>query len=390
MKKKIALALTCVALILIIVQLSRSKSIKKVVPDVSVEFHETADYYKDEVYKFKLSDFDYETKDCLLSDLVENFAYTKLDNENKDALLNGRAFPYCTESYIGMISDDLPYKLFDKATGKFLRNIGSIGQGPAEYPFISDAVIDEKNERIYITCSQMKPGILEYNLAGEFLEKIDISFIKDRKIKFTVNDSIITAFIMTFNGDTHGVVSFDKKGNIISSAPAKVFMQGNYDLEVFINTNTPFTGYSHVASCVYYNYDSTTHELVPAFAFDKTKFGYIYVSELNNCFFFSVEKIEKERYASSHIILYDKKTEKGNQVNLVNDYLGGIPFTIYSFKNGIYQERMTASDFREKAEQALKKNKLSEEKRKHLSNLVNSMSDDDNDIVFYGPLKKQE
>ena len=38
---------------------------------------------------------------------------------------------------------ETPFKLFDRATGKFLRNIGNIGRGPGEYRYISMAQIDE-------------------------------------------------------------------------------------------------------------------------------------------------------------------------------------------------------------------------------------------------------
>lgn len=391
-KKVIFLTLIFVSLVIGITILIRNKSITKNASnnDIPEEFKETVDYYREDVCKLKPEDFESETKDLLLSSLIENISVVKLDNENKEALLNGRSFPYITESYIGMNSDDLPYKLYDKATGKFLRNIGNIGQGPAEYPFISDAVIDEKNDRIYITCSQMKHGILEYNIHGDFLGKIDISFINDRKIKFTVNDSIITAFIMTFDGDKYGVVSFDKKGNLISSAPAKVFMEGNYDLEVFIETNTPSTGYSHVASTVYYNYDSSKHELIPAFAIERGKFPYVHIHELNHFYLLSINILNKEkrRFISDHTVLYNKKEKKGYPVRLINDFLGGIPFRADCFDNGMYIDKMNASDFREKAKEALKRNKLTNEKKKFLSDLVDSMTDDDNDIIFYSILKE--
>lgn len=353
------------------------------------EFKEIADYYKEAVHKFQPSDFDSEPVDLFLSSIVEDVFIIKLDNENEDALLNGRAFPFLTESYIGITSDELPYKLYDKSTGRFLRNIGKIGEGPGEYSYIYNAVIDEKNNRIYI--NSIEPGILVYNLDGEFLEKINIPGITGtRKTRFTVNDSIINAFIMTFDGDKNAVITFNTKGDSISSAPAKVFMTGNYNPEVFIQTNTANPGYRHTASAVYFNYDPIKKELVPAFAFDKNKFTYVYISELPNFYFFDVSVFNKEKtyYITDHVVYYDKKSQKGQPANLINDFIGEIPFSQYSFSNGKYIERITASDFREKAKNAIKKNKLSEMKKKYLSDLMNSMTDDDNDIILYGELKK--
>lgn len=358
--------------------------------DKPIEVKEAADYYRDDIYKFKPADFESKSEDLFLSSIVENFSIIKLDNENENALLNERAFPYITQSYIGMISDDLPFKLFNKTTGKFLGNIGKIGEGPEEYYFISDVVIDEINDRIYIYCV-MRSYILEYNLNGEYLGKIDIPGINGiRKFKFTISDNIITAFIMTYDNDKNAVISFTPKGDSISSAPAKVFMPEDTNMEIFIQTNTPLTGYSHTASSVYYNYDPDKKELIPAFAFDKTKFSYVYVQELNDFYLFDVNELNKGKgyYTTDHIIMYDKKKKIGKTVNLVNDYMGGISFSKGFYSNGIYHERMTASDFRDSIKTALKKNKLTDEKRKYLSDLVKSMTDDDNDIIFYGTLKK--
>lgn len=119
----------------------------------------------------------------------------------------------------------------------------------------------------------------------------------------------------------------------------------------------------------------------------------VYVSELPNFYFFDVCVLNKEKtsYITNQVVLYDKKSKKGQPANLINDFMGEIPFSQYSFSNGKYAERMTASDFREKAKKAkkaIKNNKLSDMKRKNLSELMNSMTDDDNDIIFYGELKK--
>lgn len=361
------------------------------VDDAPREFKEIADYYKEEVHKFQPSDFDSEPVDLLLSSIVEEVFIVKLDNENEDALLNGRAFPFLTDSYIGMKSDDLPYKLYDKATGKFLRNIGRKGEGPGEYRSVYDVVIDEKNNRIYLNDFGRYTGILVYNLDGDFLEKINIPGITDRrKVRFTVNDSIINAFIMTFEGDKNAVVTFTTKGDSISSVPAKVFTPASYDHEVFIQTNTPNTGYRHTTSAVYFNYDPIKKELVPIFAFDRNKFTSVFTGELPNFYFFTIQVLNKEKtyYIADHIVLYDKKSKKSQPVNLINDFMGEIPFSQLSFSNGKYIERMTASDFREKAKKALKNNRLSDVKRKHLSELMNSMTDEDNDIILYGELKK--
>ena len=53
--------------------------------------------------------------------------------------------------------------------GKFLRSIGSRGQGPGEYAVIHHCALDEKNKRLFITTSTLK--IIVYDLNGNFLKE---------------------------------------------------------------------------------------------------------------------------------------------------------------------------------------------------------------------------
>ena len=67
--------------------------------------------------------------------------------------------------------------------GKFIRTIGSKGQGPGEYLGISRIALDEKNRRLFINSS---PKILSYDLTGNFLKEkqlsvnvVDINYINE-------------------------------------------------------------------------------------------------------------------------------------------------------------------------------------------------------------------
>ena len=77
--------------------------------------------------------------------------------------------------------------VFDK-DGKFVRSIGSRGQGPGEYNFIMSMALDEKNERLFVVSSG--PGkILCYDFNGKILKEfstnsilgyvIDINYVND-------------------------------------------------------------------------------------------------------------------------------------------------------------------------------------------------------------------
>ena len=58
--------------------------------------------------------------------------------------------------------------VFNK-TGKFIRSIGSQGQGPREYTYIHNLALDEKNQRLFISSANRK--IISYDLNGNFLKE---------------------------------------------------------------------------------------------------------------------------------------------------------------------------------------------------------------------------
>ena len=61
-------------------------------------------------------------------------------------------------------------------TGKFLNNIGSIGQGPGEYTTYSTFLVDEDKKEVYIIANTN--GVLAYDFEGNFKRKIvDIQMI---------------------------------------------------------------------------------------------------------------------------------------------------------------------------------------------------------------------
>ena len=94
-------------------------------------------------------------EDILLSDWVGEPEFIALDSSDPEALIDGGEITV-SDSYIGIYSPmEKPFKLFDRATGKFLRNIGNIGRGPGEYTGISFAQIDENGGKVWISTGRI-------------------------------------------------------------------------------------------------------------------------------------------------------------------------------------------------------------------------------------------
>src|SRR5680860_1015857 len=64
-------------------------------------------------------------------------------------------------------SNDGDIFVFDRKTGKALRKINRKGKGPEEYSHLTDIVLDEENNELFINCFSMKK-ILVYDLFGNF------------------------------------------------------------------------------------------------------------------------------------------------------------------------------------------------------------------------------
>ena len=69
-----------------------------------------------------------------LNDLGETFTYIPLETVDESLIkLASTSNMKVTERYIFIADNGNPILCFDRKTGKYLRNIGGVGQGPKEY-----------------------------------------------------------------------------------------------------------------------------------------------------------------------------------------------------------------------------------------------------------------
>ena len=123
-----------------------------------------------------------------ISEFAENLVYVPLETSSASTL--GRIFDAkFTKDYI-FIHHDGPLAQFDRS-GKFIRNIGTIGRGPAEYLLIRSFSIDEAKELIYIQ-SNWTREILVFSFKGEFVKSIELN-LDDRAIVWS-RDSLFMCF----------------------------------------------------------------------------------------------------------------------------------------------------------------------------------------------------
>ena len=125
------------------------------------------------MHQGELATIDVETalqnpQELLLTDLGEKLTYVPLETLDESLVkLESKSDLIVTDEYIFVGELGRPLLCFDRSTGKFLRNIGSVGQGPGEYSGSTDAQVDAEAKRIYFAIKGSQYQCYDYK--GNFL-----------------------------------------------------------------------------------------------------------------------------------------------------------------------------------------------------------------------------
>ena len=340
-----------------------------------------------------------------LSFFAEQFEIIKLDD--RDEALVKEAGLTISDNYLmtqcGYPAS--PFKLFDR-TGKYITDIGAIGQGPGEYNMIYGSQIDEANDRIYLLPWQSSQ-LLVYDLKGKVLDPIPL-IQRCHKAKFYVDTKgkTVSVVLLPFPGTESVAWTQDLEGKMISSVPTgHLGVPFDYSNEVSANFNIPGTFDVNVLSIVptridtLYRYDYTNNRLCPTFTlnFPNTDnvpwHGYVewpgyFVGDYSE----PPIEVAPNQWSNGKTYYYivDKNTGKGSFFTLYNDYFGDqeIGWQTYAFNNGYYSRNIEPGNLLTDIENLLKNQSLSDEMRKKLTDLQGTIGENDNNYVFIARLKQ--
>lgn len=296
----------------------------------------------------------------------------------------------------------MPCKLFDK-TGRYIADIGAIGQGPGEYNMIYSMQIDEAGQRIYLLPWQ-SDKILVYTLDGEVLEPIRLPYAANKGI-FHVEGDRVTVGILPFPEIPSVVWTQSLTGEVVYEIPAShLEMEFDFSNEIESKQNTTAMDLAfwfwpaRVDSL--YHIDKKMGTLVPRFTanFKENKVKPHSYVEWPNYFAGNTstivtitdgEGVRQEGEKPAYYIV-DKETLRGAFFRIENDFMGGedMDFPIYQFNHGYYSRNMDPGNLEEWIEKCLKSETLTEAMRTKLTDILQAIGPDDNNYVVYAKMKQ--
>ena len=113
-------------------------------------------------------DLENSRKKVSLSDITEEVKNIHLELTEHSLISDLVTRVIYTDDYIFLIDRKNPTPIMFDGNGKFLRTIGSMGQGPGEFTGLIDIAADFQNEYLYITTLSK---LLLYDFDGNFIRE---------------------------------------------------------------------------------------------------------------------------------------------------------------------------------------------------------------------------
>ncbi len=346
-----------------------------------------------------------------ISELAAEPEFIALDSR-VDAFATGYNYAF-SDHYICIgASMRGPAKLYDRATGKFLCDVGTIGRGPGEYLNTYGAPrIDEEDGTIWILPWQTKT-LLGFDIAtGKFKKEVPLKYGVP-KGQFSVDSKAgtVTVAALPFR-DIVPMIAWqqDMQGNVLWEIPSgHLTLTPDFSNEIESNGNVEgafdlsLITWSGGSDSLYvinegrldpvYTIDFNTKEVESEdynlnVNEDAPIHSYIMLPDR---FITSVSYPVQTEWGFStgkpEYVITDRRTGESVRTTFFNDYLARE--TDYaSFTGGYWYTVTDPETFAEDAEKALKEGNLSDENKARIQEILKDLTPESNNIVILAPLK---
>lgn len=287
----------------------------------------------------------YQEKELILQDFMD-VEYIPLETNN-EFVTSGVVMAFGKKIIIVKNwSKDGNIYVFDRNTGKAVRKLNMLGKGPEEYSHLTNIVLDEQNNELFVNCLTSKK-ILVYDLSGNFKRSFD--HIEDARytdvFNYETDNLIVYNEMAQYNfgqnkgGEPYHIILSKQNGSITRniSIPfdvikAPILQEG----DAVVATSVPAIVPNHTnwllvepSSDTVYNYISSENNLQPFIAKQPTTDPEVFLKMgtlTDQYYFFSTVKIEFNfstgRGFPISDLMYDKQENAVFEPVIINaDYL---------------------------------------------------------------------
>lgn len=169
------------------------------------------------------------SKPLYITDIGEKIEYIRI--ETKDASLTGTNVKVYADAKNLIAVDRKQILLFDRLTGKFIRAIGQVGEGPNQYSrTLSTMPFNAETQSVYAVRNKKR---YEYSLEGKLIGTREVPELVGEHANLDANT--LAAFLPNYQGnEKNKIVIVDKSGkvtktfpNYLSAPPTQAFMVWN-------------------------------------------------------------------------------------------------------------------------------------------------------------------
>ena len=380
-----------------------------------------------ELFSLDITTLDNKIHTVNVSDLMESIEIIQLDTAREAYIAINQLI--VSDNYL-LTTNAKHAKLFRRSDGKFISNIGNRGQGPGEFNIVDGGVIDERNQRVYLS-DMVLDHVIAYDWNGKHLpdEAIQLPMVPSWKEVY-LNENKDSALVFVSPNDKGILVRSrnrmeveanpylcwqqDLKGNVSKSiSPGHLVMpiEINMHNRIYVSHVTkesPIYTFCIKQTKVFlrdtlYHYNKVTNHFYPAYTtnFPHDECNLVFSTESPLHYYTTYQRYKKgeliapQNLETNRLVQVEKKTGKARYIRLINDYLGGIEVSGVNFRysmkdNYVYFRFNDALKLKEQLEEVLKTNtSMDNTIRERITHLKNSLHEDSNDVIVLCTFKEE-
>ena len=353
-----------------------------------------------------------------LGDLMESYEIIRLDNRDEALIKTYPYGVYVTDNYILLRPADVvsPVKLFTRK-GRYVADIGGVGQGPGEYLYLFSWLVDEKENRIYLGPGRTDK-VLVYDLKGNYLPDEVIRFgeiVHKSQIWVDYDKKNVVVVTLPFSANVNSNFAINKNvcwvqnrdGDIVHRIPVNHYgLIGDYSNALVARRNVDAISFSisevpmlRTRPDTLYHYDAVKNIITPCFTIDhvvsENQSACTVLYETSRSYWAQVtlypnnlsSSVSSVRLPAFNVCV-SKKDGNVRRIDRFTDPLLGLSYLFLAMKNGYVCISYDPLELMDALDKVLTQTDLEPDVRKRATDLRNSLHENDNDILIIGKLKQ--